>query len=385
MLGHWNAHRLSFSLLLFGYLIAILMMSVGVSWVEEARYKIIALSDGYPDIHVLDVWMNGLTEPTHEQIIHTIAELEDPPELHMEYFYLGVEDYESASIQSIFAEERTDWLPPLLEGRHITQEETAGQEKLAVVGKNVAKQLFPKGINENAFIDISSRSFSQDGGDVLYNDISGMNYQVIGTIGHDQRITIWDDLVYIPQGSIPDNLMMAESGSMIDISLILNDRFAEQEADLLTDKLKINSPSLHYGYESNEPQELSDHNIWMDAVTIMLITGLILVVAMVNVINLTLFWILERKREIVIRKAVGATNGRIMVSILIESIAIALIAACIAVAGHYLYTLFIPSNQVSWINWFVAVGTALVCGGLTSIFPARKALSMQPAEVLSSE
>lgn len=385
MLVHWNAHRLGFSLLLFGYLIAILVMSIGVSWVQDARHEIIGLSEGYPDIHVLEISMIELNERPHEQIINTIAVLEEPPELHIQYFYLGVEDYEGASVLSVFAEERPDWLPPLLKGRHLTQDETVGSERLAVIGKNVAKRLFPEGINENAFIDISDRSFSQESGEVTYDKISVMRYQVIGTIGHDQRTTIWDDNIYIPQGTIPRNLIMAEEESMVDITLIQDNRFAEREADLLMEKLKINSPSIHYVYQSNEPKNFSDHNVWMNAMAIMVITGLILLVSMVNVINLTLFWVLERRKEIVIQKAIGATDRRIMGSILMESIAIALVAACIAVAGHYLYAFLFSTSTVTWINWLFAVGTALVCGVFTSIIPTRMALSMQPAEVLSSE
>jgi putative ABC transport system permease protein len=112
-----------------------------------------------------------------------------------------------------------------------------------------------------------------------------------------------------------------------------------------------------------------------------------LLVGAIGVGNVTLIGVLERRSEIGLRRALGATRGHIRVQFLSESILLALAggvagvasgAAATAVYAHSQHwTTVIPT--VAWAGGLIA---ALAIGAIAGLLPALRAARLSPTQAL---
>jgi putative ABC transport system permease protein len=106
--------------------------------------------------------------------------------------------------------------------------------------------------------------------------------------------------------------------------------------------------------------------------------------------------VMERTREIGIRKAIGASRTDILVQFLTESIAITLIGGALgtifgslaAVAGSQLLDKQFAGNVAS-INWFpilfTALASSIAIGLFFGTYPAVRASRLSPIDCLRHE
>jgi putative ABC transport system permease protein len=120
------------------------------------------------------------------------------------------------------------------------------------------------------------------------------------------------------------------------------------------------------------------------------IAGISLLVGGIGIMNIMLASVLERTREIGVRRAVGASRLDIMSQFLIESVTICLIGCFIGVfAGLGLATGI--SSYADWrtiisiFSIILAVGVSTAVGLIFGFFPARKAALLDPIEALRYE
>ena len=120
------------------------------------------------------------------------------------------------------------------------------------------------------------------------------------------------------------------------------------------------------------------------------IAGISLLVGGIGIMNIMLASVLERTREIGVRRAVGASRRDILKQFLIEAVTISLIGCLIGV----LCGLILAKTISSYANWrtvisifsiFLAVGVSAAVGIIFGFFPARKAASLDPIEALRYE
>lgn len=114
-----------------------------------------------------------------------------------------------------------------------------------------------------------------------------------------------------------------------------------------------------------------------------------LLVGAVGVANIMIISVLERRSEIGLRRALGATKGQIRAQFLSEAILLSLgggaagIAAGIAATAVYAttkhWTVVIPT--LAWAGGF---GAALLIGALAGLLPAIRAARLSPTEALRS-
>ena len=121
-----------------------------------------------------------------------------------------------------------------------------------------------------------------------------------------------------------------------------------------------------------------------------------LVVGGIGIMNIMLVSVIERTREIGLRKAVGATNNDIMQQFLFESVFLTFVGGIIGIIIGALFTVilyFILVNIVKTDWVFVlppsaiglAVGVSTVTGVIFGIYPARQAAKKSPIEALRYE
>jgi len=129
-----------------------------------------------------------------------------------------------------------------------------------------------------------------------------------------------------------------------------------------------------------------------------LIAAIILAVAAVNIMHTFLMIILERRREIGLMRALGATSGQIRVMILAEATVLGIFGAVLGVIAGFLATLavdavfttqvqdfpFKPDTLFVFEPWMfgVCMGAALLFCWIGALIPALRASRIDPASAL---
>jgi putative ABC transport system permease protein len=112
-----------------------------------------------------------------------------------------------------------------------------------------------------------------------------------------------------------------------------------------------------------------------------------LLVGAVGVANIMVISVLERRSEIGLRRALGATRGQIRVQFLSEAILLAVLGGAAGVAVGALSTA-IYAHTKGWavvvpaLAWGGGIGAALLIGAVAGLLPAIRAARMSPTQAL---
>jgi putative ABC transport system permease protein len=161
-------------------------------------------------------------------------------------------------------------------------------------------------------------------------------------------------------------------------------------ANLLND---TKSPDLAGKYEVFNLEEIQKSISKVTNIMTMIIggiAGISLLVGGIGVMNIMLVSVTERTREIGIRKALGATRGKILLQFLIEAMMLTVLGGMIGI-GLGVGGAYIVSHFAKWpplVSWQVVLGGVLfsmVLGIIFGLMPANKAAKMDPIEALRYE
>jgi putative ABC transport system permease protein len=114
-----------------------------------------------------------------------------------------------------------------------------------------------------------------------------------------------------------------------------------------------------------------------------------LLVGAVGVANIMIISVLERRSEIGLRRALGATRGHIRVQFLAEAVLLALIGGAAGVGAGALATAIYASSKhelvvIPTLAWGGGIGAAILIGAVAGLWPALRAARMSPTEALWS-
>ena len=112
-----------------------------------------------------------------------------------------------------------------------------------------------------------------------------------------------------------------------------------------------------------------------------------LLVGAVGVGNIMLIGVLERRSEIGLRRALGATKGHIRTQFLSEAILLSLLGGAAGVSAGALATTIYASTKhwtlvIPALAWAGGLGAALAIGALAGLLPAVRAARLSPTEAL---
>ena len=120
------------------------------------------------------------------------------------------------------------------------------------------------------------------------------------------------------------------------------------------------------------------------------LVGISLVVGGIVIMNIMLVTVMERTREIGIRKAIGARRQDILVQVLIETITLSAIGAAVGVGvGVGLTTLVATLSPLpavvapKWVAFGMSLGLGV--GVVSGVYPAARAARLDPVDALRYE
>ncbi len=264
-------------------------------------------------------------------------------------------------------------------GSLFTEREVKGIERVVVLGKNIAQDLFGEENPVGKSVKISGAPFKVIGVAAPKGGVMGM---------------VADDLVFVPYTTMQKILAKSEYLNVILIKGKSKDDlpFIQQQATLLLAK--------KHGVSLEEPdfviisQEdiLSTLTQITKIMTIFLgaIASISLIVGGIGIMNMMLTSVTERTREIGLRKAIGAKNREILAQILIESILITFFGAILGIFLGWAVSFLISSffqiaTKVSLSSIILAFSVSTLVGIVFGLWPAKRAANLDPIEALRYE
>lgn len=157
----------------------------------------------------------------------------------------------------------------------------------------------------------------------------------------------------------------------------------------ITDKLVSNHLGEQDFHILSGDQIAQPANRFFAALTVVMtaIAAISLVVGGIGIMNIMLVGVAERTREIGLRKAVGASNGNVVIQFLTESLIISLLGGLLGYIGGYAIAFIIStfltfSPALTWQIAVISFGVAIIVGVVFGLYPALRAAKKDPIESL---
>jgi putative ABC transport system permease protein len=147
------------------------------------------------------------------------------------------------------------------------------------------------------------------------------------------------------------------------------------------DEVQVSQPSAALTAQADAQGAFDDLFLGLGAVA--------LLVGAVGVANIMVISVLERRSEIGLRRALGATKGQIRVQFLAEAILLSLAGGAAGVAAGALATAIYAHAKEETIvipaeAWAGGLAAAVLIGAIAGLLPALKAARMSPTQALWS-
>lgn len=264
-----------------------------------------------------------------------------------------------------------------------------GAEK-AVIGERVAFQLFPEGRAVGKFITLQISSNRENTPPI------NVRLKVIGVIKpKDNWIIRSSDSIFVPR-KFALNIISPELREAVwtaEISIFDPNDTSKVEAKIrdFSEELTGGNRFAIWVYSARQQFEQMNKITGMVGLVLSCIAGISLLVGGIGIMNIMLVTVTERRKEIGIRKALGATGKAIRLQFLVESASLTLTGGLIGIVLGLLTSklivnvffppeiIFLPNFSGSIIAFSVSVFTGIFFG----LHPAIKASKLDPVQALA--
>jgi len=210
--------------------------------------------------------------------------------------------------------------------------------------------------------------------------------QVVGVLEPMQLAPDLDSQVFVPLGTAR---RLGFTGNPSAVYTRVDPERVHQARDVLARAIRPDQPAL-VGV-TNPSDALAAKNATDDSFTGLLvgIGGVALLVGGIGVANTMVITVLERRAEVGVRRALGARRRNIRDQFLVESLLLSLLGGVVGVVvGIGVTTVFAIVNgaPVAVPPWAVVggLGSTVVIGGVSGIYPAARAARIPPTSALAA-
>ena len=275
-------------------------------------------------------------------------------------------------------------------GRFITDEDVEKHATVAVIGMDIVDELFD--------------STSDALGSKLR--IGNNLYQVLGVLESKGGTAMGssDNQVYIPITTAQSRLITRSSAheevNLIFVSAVnseVTDAAMNETTNILRARHRISGDEEDdFTIFSQETfTEVAESITGVLTVFLGGIAAISLLVGGIGIMNIMLVSVIERTKEIGLRKAVGARDRDIMLQFMVESLIIGLVGGIIGVLLGWAISFAVSkvavmggtalNAKLSIDSILLAVTFSITVGLVFGIYPASRAAKLEPVEALRSE
>lgn len=266
----------------------------------------------------------------------------------------------------------------LLYGEQFSKEDNIEHAQLIILGYDLAQDLFPDGTALGSYVS-------------LYRN-QAKKYKVIGVLEDTSgnMLSNTNSSAYIPFNTFSSKLRKIDIVSQY--TLLVNEDFSSTD---VVDSVKeyLSSCSSSNDYLVTTAQQLVDMTSTVTGYLtsfLSAIASISLIVGGIGIMNIMLVTVVERTREIGIRKALGATPKDIRRQFLVEATVLSILGGIIGIGVGEIVS-YVVAKAFSWPLYFSLMAIVLSLGFSSAVgiffgwYPAAKASSLDPIEALSYE
>jgi putative ABC transport system permease protein len=268
---------------------------------------------------------------------------------------------------------------PLLRGRYLTDDDRADSRPVAVIDQEFVRRYWP---NDNPI----GKRFTFGPPDGVTDTTQNEWIEVVGVVGHTAHEGLDADprlQLYLPYRQVTFPFMavaVRTSGSP--------DRFV----NLVRQAVHSVDPDQPMSAVSNM-DELMSRSVGQRRLSMMLLSlfsGIALVLASIGIYGVMSYSVTQRARELGVRIALGADRGDVLRLVLRQGMGLALMGIGIGLAAALALTRLIESQlygvaATDPATFALVAAVLAVTALLANLFPAVRAMRMDPAMVLREE
>lgn len=266
-------------------------------------------------------------------------------------------------------------------GSFISDQNIRSMSKVAVIGPTARDDLF--GENANSI------------GQTIR--IKKVDFKIIGVTKTKggSGFSNQDDIIFVPLSTSQRFLAGSDYVSTISVQAIDQNSMTtmqEQITSLLLSRHNISNPQLADFSTMNQADIIATASSITDTLTILLaaIAGISLLVGGIGIMNMMLTTVIERTREIGLRKAIGAKKKDISLQFLTEAVMLTFIGGIVGIILGWLLSFGVTqfggiATKISAMAILLAVGVSAAIGIIFGYYPARRAAGLNPIEALRYE
>jgi putative ABC transport system permease protein len=289
---------------------------------------------------------------------------------------------EGVQVNAVTQDHDKVWNFDLAQGRYFTDLDSRAGAPVAVVGYDIADNLFPNGDAIGKKIKVMGRYltiigvFSKEGKDIFGNS-------------DDKTILIplnfARDVIDVQNDNYQPTIIVKGKPGLTDVDV-------ESELEGLMRSIRRINPGQEDNFSLNRATLISnqlDKVFGFLTVAGWIIGGFSILVGGFGIANIMFVSVKERTNIIGIQKSLGAKNYFILLQFLIESIVLCLVGGAIGLGMVYLGTIAVKAAidiqvVLDITNIMIGLSTSVTIGIISGIIPAYSASKLDPVEAIRS-